>query len=285
MKTNLMKAVLVTGTSSGIGKSIALHLDKSGFKVYAGVRKNQDGENLKKLSSINLQPVIIDVTDENTIIETRKLIEIEIQNYSEFALVNNAGVAIGSPVEIQQNSLLRFEMEVNYFGVVSVIQKFLSLLRQKKGKIINISSISGKSSVPFNGTYCASKFALEAITDALRLELKPWNISVSNILPGDIKTDIWEKAITDIDARATEWSDEAKKLYEPTIEFMKDTIRNVKGSNPEIISKAVEKLLESKNPKTRVLIGKNVWLYYFLEKLPTIVRDWIIFSKMPKYGA
>lgn len=127
-----MKAVLVTGTSSGIGKAIALHLDKSGFKVYAGVRKSHDGENLKKLSSINLQPVIIDVTNENTIKEIRKLIEIEIQNYSEFALVNNAGVAIGSPVEIQQNSQLRFEMEVNYFGVITVIQNFLPLLRQKK---------------------------------------------------------------------------------------------------------------------------------------------------------
>ncbi|MEI2696028.1 MAG: SDR family oxidoreductase [Saprospiraceae bacterium] len=279
-----MKAVLITGTSSGIGKSIALHIDMLGYKVYAGVRKHTDGEELKKQSTSNLRPVIIDVADEKSIISAKELIELEIQNYSSFALVNNAGVAIGSPVETKPNSLLRFEMEVNYFGVIAVIQKFLPVLRQKQGKIINISSISGRSSMPFNGTYCASKFALEAITDALRLELKPWNISVSNILPGDIKTEIWEKAITDIDKRAAEWKPEAIKLYGPTIEFMKDTIRKVKGSNPDIISKAVEKLLISGNPKTRVYIGENVWFYYFLEKLPTKLRDWLILSKLPNYG-
>lgn len=280
----MKKAVLITGTSSGIGKSIALHLDKSEFKVYAGVLRSEEGEMLRNQSSVNLQPVIIDVTNESSIISAKEFIESEIQNYSSFALVNNAGVAMGSPLEIQPNSQLRFEMEVNYFGVIRVTQKFLPVLRKKKGKIINISSISGKSSMPFNGTYCASKFALEAITDALRLELKPWNVSVSNILPGDIQTEIWEKAITDIDKRAAEWNPEAIKLYGPTIEFMKDTIRSVEGSNPNIISKAVEKLLNSRNPKTRIYIGKNVWLYYFLEKLPTRLRDWLILSKLPKYG-
>ena len=279
-----MKAVIVTGTSSGLGKSIALHLDKLGYKVYAGVRKLTDGEELKKQSSSILQPVIIDVTDENSIISAKESIEKEIHNYSSLALVNNAGVAFGSPVETLTNSLLRFEMEVNYFGVISVILKFLPILREKNGRIINISSISGRSSMPFNGTYCASKFALEAITDALRLELKPWNISVSNILPGDIKTEIWEKAINDIDKRSAEWAPEAIKLYGPTIEFMKDNMRKVKGSSPDIISKAVEKLLKSSNPKIRVYIGKNVWFYYFLEKLPTATRDWLILSKLPKYG-
>jgi len=284
MKTNLMKAVIVTGTSAGLGKSIALHLDKLGYKVYAGVRKLTDGEELKKQSSSNLQPVIIDVTDENSIISAKELIEKEIHNYSSLALVNNAGVAFGSPVETLTNSLLRFEMEVNYFGVISVILKFLPILREKNGRIINISSISGRSSMPFNGTYCASKFALEAITDALRLELKPWKISISNILPGDIKTEIWAKAITDIDKRSAEWTPEAIKLYGPTIEFMKDNIRKVKGSSPDIISKAVEKLLKSSNPKVRVYIGRNVWFYYFLEKLPTKLRDWLILAQLPKYG-
>jgi NAD(P)-dependent dehydrogenase (short-subunit alcohol dehydrogenase family) len=277
-------AVLITGTSSGIGKSIALHLDKSGYKVFAGVRKTADGDALKELSSGNLQPVIIDVTDEKSIMAAREFIEKEIQQYSTFTLVNNAGVAIGSPIEIQPNLLLRFEMEVNYFGVIAVIQKFLPLLREKKGRIINISSISGKSSIPFNGTYSASKFALEAIADALRLELKPWNISVSNILPGDIKTEIWEKAIADIDKRAAEWNPEAIELYGPTIDFMKDTIRQIKGSSPEVISRQVERLIRSKKPKARVYVGKNVWFYYFLEKLPASLRDRLILSKLPKYG-
>lgn len=280
----LKMAVLITGTSSGIGKSIALYLDKQGYKVYAGVRKVEDGKVLRKLSSPNLQPVIINVTDLNTINAAKRLVESEIQPFPSFALVNNAGVALGSPIETLQNSMLRLEMEVNYFGVISTIQSFLPILREKKGKIINISSISGKSSMPFNGTYCASKFALEAVTDALRLELKPWNISVSNILPGDIKTEIWEKAIADIDKRATEWNPEAIELYGPTIEFMKDTIRNIKGSNPDVISKAVDKLLQSSNPKPRVYVGSKVWFYYYLEKLPTKVRDWLIQTKLPKYG-
>ncbi len=277
-------AVLITGTSSGIGKSIALHLDKSGYKVFAGVRKTTDGDALKEISSGNLQPVILDVTDERSIITAKEFIEKEIQHHSAFTLVNNAGVASGSPIEMQPNSLLRFEMEVNYFGVIAVIKKFLPLLREKRGRIINISSISGKSSIPFNGTYSASKFALEAIADALRLELKPWNISVSNILPGDIKTEIWEKAISDIDKRAAEWNPEAIEMYGPTIDFMKDTIRQIKGSNPEVISRQVERLIRSKKPKARVYVGKNVWFYYFLEIIPTSLRDRLILSNLPKYG-
>jgi len=283
-KTKQMHSVLVTGSSSGIGKSIALYLDKQGYKVYAGVRKFEDGEVLRKLSSPDLQPVIIDVTVLTSINAAKRLVESEIQPFSSFALINNAGVALGSPIETLQHSTLRFEMEVNYFGVISTIQSFLPILREKKGKIINISSISGKSSMPFNGTYCASKFALEAITDALRLELKAWDISVSNILPGDISTEIWEKAITDIDKRASEWNPEAIKLYGPTIEFMKDTIRNVKGSKPDLISRAVDKILKSCNTKSRVYVGKNVWFYYFLEILPTAIRDKLILSKLPKYG-
>jgi NADP-dependent 3-hydroxy acid dehydrogenase YdfG len=284
VKSNIKSAVFITGTSSGIGKSIALYLDKSGYKVFAGVRKIADGEELKKLSSENLQPIIVDVTNQSDIIAAKELIESVIHNYLSFSLVNNAGVAIGSPIEPLQGSQLRLEMEVNYFGTIAVIQTFLPVLRQKKGKIINISSISGKISMPFNGTYCASKFAIEAITDALRIELKPSNISVSNILPGDINTEIWEKATNDIDKYANQWNNETIKLYGYSINLMKHFISNIKGSNPLEIAISVEKLLKSKKPKSRVYIGKNVWLYYFLSILPTSLRDWIIASiiKIPK---
>lgn len=283
MKTE-KKAVLITGTSSGIGKACALHLDKLGYKVYAGIRKISDAEELKKIASAKLCPVIIDVTDESSIISIKEQLEREIVNYSSFALVNNAGIAKAGPIELQPLEELKQQMDVNLFGVVLVIQQFIPILRKYNGRIVNISSISGISSLPFKGTYSATKFALVAITDALRLELKPWKISVSNVLPSATQTPVWGKALTEADKMLKNWTKEAFQMYGPIVDMMKKIASKSHGIHPDNVAFAVAKLLNSKNPRTRVLVGKEANFLAFIEKLPTWLRDWIIFRQLPKYG-
>lgn len=278
-------AVLVTGATSGIGKATAIHLASLGYTVFAGAygASPQDLEDLGAVQSSrgHLRIIDIDVTNGESIQRACSQIENLLPDGWSFALVNNAGVAFGAPLEIERLEKMRLQMEVNYFGVVQVVRCFLPLLRRTHGRIINISSISGKSSMPFNGSYCASKFALEAFADALRLELRPWRIHVSNVLPGDIKTAIWEKALREIDRDTAAWSEDQKRLYPAIPAFMKQQVKGVGGSSPLVVARKVASLLAAKRPPARSYVGERVWFYYLLEKLPTPVRDLLIAIRLP----
>lgn len=278
-------AVLVTGATSGIGKATAIHLASLGYTVFAGAygASPQDLEDLGAVQSWrgHLRIIDIDVTNGESIQRACSQIENLLPDGWSFALVNNAGVAFGAPLEIERLEKMRLQMEVNYFGVVQVVRCFLPLLRRTHGRIINISSISGKSSMPFNGSYCASKFALEAFADALRLELRPWRIHVSNVLPGDIKTAIWEKALREIDRDTAAWSEDQKRLYPAIPAFMKQQVKGVGGSSPLVVARKVASLLAAKRPPARSYVGERVWFYYLLEKLPTPIRDLLIAIRLP----
>lgn len=278
-------AVLVTGATSGIGKATAIHLASLGYTVFAGAygASPQDLEDLGAVQSSrgHLRIIDIDVTNGESIQLACSQIESLLPDGWSFALVNNAGVAFGAPLEIERLEKMRLQMEVNYFGVVQVVRCFLPLLRRTHGRIINISSISGKSSMPFNGSYCASKFALEAFADALRLELRPWRIHVSNVLPGDIKTAIWEKALREIDRDTAAWSEDQKRLYPAIPAFMKQQVKGVGGSSPRVVARKVASLLAAKRPPARSYVGERVWFYYLLEKLPTPIRDLLIAIRLP----
>ena len=278
-------AVLVTGATSGIGKATAIHLASLGYTVFAGAygASPQDLEDLGAVQSSrgHLRIIDIDVTNGESIQRACSQIENLLPDGWSFALVNNAGVAFGAPLEIERLEKMRLQMEVNYFGVVQVVRCFLPLLRRTHGRIINISSISGKSSMPFNGSYCASKFALEAFADALRLELRPWRIHVSNVLPGDIKTAIWEKALREIDRDTAAWSEDQKRLYPAIPAFMKQKVKGVGGSSPLVVARKVASLLAAKRPPARSYVGERVWFYYLLEKLPTPIRDLLIAIRLP----
>lgn len=278
-------AVLVTGATSGIGKATAIHLASLGYTVFAGAygASPQDLEDLGAVQSSrgHLRIIDIDVTNGESIQRACSQIENLLPDGWSFALVNNAGVAFGAPLEIERLEKMRLQMEVNYFGVVQVVRCFLPLLRRTHGRIINISSISGKSSMPFNGSYCASKFALEAFADALRLELRPWRIHVSNVLPGDIKTAIWEKALREIDRDTAAWSEDQKRLYPAIPAFMKQQVKGVGGSSPRVVARKVASLLAAKRPPARSYVGERVWFYYLLEKLPTPIRDLLIAIRLP----
>src|SRR4051812_38767485 len=189
------KAVVITGASKGIGRAIASRLAGKGFRVYAGVRDPADGETLKRETAGDLRPVILDITRQETIDAAASSIRAELGNHQLHGLINNAGIAIAGPLEFLPIAELRKQLEVNVIGQVAMIQAMLPLLREAKGRIVNIGSIAGKSAMPMTGPYSASKFALEAITDSLRVELMPFGVDVIIIEPGMIATPIWQTSL------------------------------------------------------------------------------------------
>ena len=173
-----------------------MHLDGLGFRVFAGIRKSADGEALQEVASDRLRPVYLDVTDGESIRAAAEIVEAGCGASGLSGLVNNAGIVIAGPLEFLPLVSLRSQLEINVVGQIAVTQELLALLRRARGSIVNMSSVSGRVAAPFLGPYSASKFALEALSDSMRLELRPWGISVSVVEPGPIATPIWEKSRT-----------------------------------------------------------------------------------------
>ena len=270
------KYIFITGASSGIGKISAITLAKNGFQVLAGVRKEEDAQKLRA-ENLNIIPVFIDVTNQESINEAfNKISEITVNN-GLYGLVNNAGIAVAGPLEFLPIDRLRLQLEINVIGQIAVIQKLLPLIRTGQGRIVNISSIAGFTAFPFKGAYAASKFAIEALSDSLRRELRPWKIPVSIVEPGVIKTPIWEKSINLVEDIVAEMPPEAEKYYGMVYRNLLDrTLKRVErsGANPEQVTKAILHALTSKNPKTRYLVGKDAhFLSKFLTKLPDKIVD------------
>jgi len=188
------KAVLVTGASSGIGKECALRLASSGFRVFAGVRKDQDGERLKAEASGSVTPVLLDVTDSASIARAAQSVSRALDADSLHGLVNNAGIAVAGPLEMLPLDALRRQLDVNVIGQIAVTQAFLPMLRAAHGRVIIMGSILGRLALPFVGAYSAAKFALEALAESLGMEVRPFGVSVSIIEPGNIATPIWNKS-------------------------------------------------------------------------------------------
>ena len=266
-----MKTILITGVSTGIGRSCAKILSSNNYKVFGTVRTEKDAEILKKELGKLFIPIIMDVTNEESIYKAKSAIEQQISNKKLDVLINNAGIALGGPIKYIDTDMFRKQFEVNLFGVVSVTNAFLKLLggtekNGHKGKIIMISSISGKRSYPFVSPYVASKHALEGLTDCIRKELMLYGIDVILIEPGPVKTAIWDKAPSPNDNpfSKTEYDSILKKFYKMVIEQGK------LGIEANVVSKKIKKIIEMKKPKTRyVITGKKLINY----TLPSILPD------------
>jgi NAD(P)-dependent dehydrogenase (short-subunit alcohol dehydrogenase family) len=258
--------VVITGASSGIGKECALYLDQRGYRVFAGVRKASDGDVLSKVASSRLSPVIVDVTDSSAVSDAARQVEQALGEVPLIGLVNNAGIGTGGPVEFLEPSELRRQMEVNLVGPLVVIQAFMPLLRRSRGRIVNISSIGGKVSAPFRGPYSASKFALEALSDALRAEVKPWGIDVSIVEPGSIKSDIWKKSHIEVDEILRALLPDGVRYYGQEIEAFHNVIANSERAAvpAERVAKVVEHALTARRPRTRYLVGFDAKLMALL---------------------
>jgi NAD(P)-dependent dehydrogenase (short-subunit alcohol dehydrogenase family) len=277
------RSVVVTGASSGIGKACALHLEGLGFRVFAGVRKEADGERLRAESGGNVTPVSIDVTDQESIRAAAAQVSGTVGEQGLAGLVNNAGVAISGPLEFIPIEELRRQLEINLVGQVAVTQAFLALLRSGRGRVVNISSIGGRVALPFVGPYAASKFGIEAVSDSLRRELRPWGIEVSVIEPGSVATPIWEKGT----AKASELSEklppEAHELYGGAIAAMQKAAAETaaRGIPPEDVAKDVAHALTASKPKTRYLVGRDAKMRAWIAKvMPDRVFDRMIARAM-----
>lgn len=279
-----MRAVVVTGASSGIGRSCALRLDAAGWRVFAGVRSAANGDALRAAASERLVPVPVDVTDADSVQQLASVVSAAVGADGLQGLVNNAGVATGGVLEAVDLGEFRRVLEVNVTGQLAVTQCLIPLLRRGRGRIVMMSSIAGRSATPIMGPYAASKHALEALTDTLRLELHPWGIHVSAVEPGVIATPIWAKALVTAEALLARYSMEMRKLYGPLIDSMITGLGKIGGAPVELVSDAVMHALQAPRPKTRYVVGSDARMRVWIERLPDRLRDRVLLSRIPKYG-
>jgi len=254
MDTN--KSILITGASSGIGKACALHLDSLGFKVYAGVRNNKDLEVIQKEGSDLLQPVILDVTKDDTIQKVFELIA-ETTSYPLWGLVNNAGIGIGGVVEVTPVEELRKILEVNVIGMHAVTMTFLPILRRNRGRIVNVGSSASYFASPGQSSYSASKFAVRAFTDSLRVEMKLFDMHVALVAPGAIESAMWEKDKEYKQKLRESISPELAEIYKPFRIAADHMIERVKPISALEVAKAVEHAMTSDKPKCIYIVGRD----------------------------
>jgi NAD(P)-dependent dehydrogenase (short-subunit alcohol dehydrogenase family) len=277
-------SVLITGASTGIGEACALRLARSGFKVFAGVRRDADGDRLKSAAGTGfLTPVKIDVVDDASIQSALQQITADGGESGLAGLVNNAGISVAGPLEVLPLDRWRQQMDVNVTGQIAVTQAFLPLIRKATGRIIFMGSIGGRMSAPFLAPYNASKHALEAITDSLRVELQPWNIHVSIIEPGSIATPIWDKSLALADDIEREISPEGAALYKDSIDAMRKAAREIgdAGIPADEVAKVVEHALSAKKPKTRYVVGRDARIQAIAKKVvPDRQMDRIVSSRL-----
>jgi len=273
-------AVLVTGASRGLGRSISMALNARGYRVFAGVRKPTDADSLRNASDGQISPIILDVTQMESVAAAFQVVSAEIGDTGLAGLVNNAGVLVFGPVEEVPIRVVEEQFRVNLFGVIGVTQRFLPLLRRARGRIVNMSSIKGLISMPFFGIYSASKFALEAISDALRMELQPWGISVSIVEPGLAASNIRGTGVQQWTENLQLLSAEQRKLYEPLLEKSREIIASFErtAAGHEHVTRAVLDALTSEAPQTRSMVGPDVSQWGEMLKLPDIERDSALLS-------
>jgi NAD(P)-dependent dehydrogenase (short-subunit alcohol dehydrogenase family) len=273
------RAVVITGASTGIGAACALRLDRLGFRVFAGVRKPEDGEALQRRGSTRLTTLRLDVTDTESIARAKEFVAELVGEAGLFGLINNAGIAVAGPLEAVPIADLRKQFEVNVIGQVAVTQAFLALLRKSRGRIVNMGSIAGRAAMPLMGPYSASKFALEALTDALRLEVLQWGIQVSIVEPGAIATPIWQKSGEQAEELARTVPEEMKTLYAGVIAGVRTRVAEAaaRAIPAEVVAEAVEHALTSARPKTRYLVGHDAKIRALMIKLlPDRLSDWLM---------
>lgn len=262
-------AVVITGASSGLGRATALHLDRLGFKVFAGFRSSADADRLRLEGSERLVPVELDITSTSTIQAAAECVSGALGEEDLVGLINNAGIVVSGPLEFVPLDELRKQFEVNVIGPVAVTQRFLPLLRRPGGRMIYIGSVSGRLALRFQGPYAASKFALEAIADSLRREVSQLGISVSILEPGPIATQIAVKAARQREAAIERLAIDVRARY-PGFKPIPLESATAKGMPPDAVARVVARVLGAHRPRPRYVIGRNARM---LTLLATLLPD------------
>src|SRR3954468_15113285 len=267
-----MPSVLVTGASRGIGRETALRLARAGWEIHAGIRRPEDGEALKRDAPAGrIRSVPLDVTDEAQVGALADTLPARLDG-----VVNNAGVVVPGPVEALDPAELRRQFDINVVGQVAVTQAVLPRIREARGRIVLMSSVSGRVSTPLLGAYAASKFAIEALGDALRVEVAPWGIHVTLIEPGAIDTEIWRSALDQANEAEASLSADHRALYARHVAGLRKTIPRIQkqSSSPERVAAAVERPLAEEKPRARYLVGQDAYVQLGIQRvLPPRARD------------
>lgn len=249
------EAVLVTGASTGIGKAIVENLADNGIRAFAAVRD---------LSTVAEHPLVtpvrLDITSAKEALEAAETVRAALGESKLKGLVNNAGVAVGGPLEFVDLDEFRRQLEINVIGQLAVTQAFLPLLREHgSARIVFTSSIGGRIAAPFIGPYAASKHALNGMAESLRRELKPFGMGVSVLAPATVSTPIWDKAGDQIDDLVAGLPPRAIELYGDTIDSMRSIAGNATdgGIPPSKVAEAAHHALFSRRPKAEYLVGRE----------------------------
>jgi len=276
--------ILISGCDTGIGRATTEKFIAEGYHVLATVfTKTGEGELKQYAESLrkaaNLTTCFTDITKEESVGTLHETLENLLAQYPTknlVGLVNNAGIALGGPIEVQPFKLFRKQLDVNLFGHVLMSQTFIPFLRESQGRLVNTVSLAGRAAAAGMGAYAASKFAMEAVTDSLRQELAQWKISVSAIEPGFIRTPMVENNIKQIDSLWDELNPNAKTLYSRSYERAKRGGQKVLRYciSPTNVADAIFHAITSPKPKTRYLVGNdaliigNLWSF-----LPDRLKD------------
>lgn len=244
-----MPSVLVTGAGRGIGLAITEHMSQRGWDVYAAARS---GSALHRLGQLpNVHPVTLDITDPSDIAGLPDQLPAALDG-----VVNNAGIIVNGPVEGLSIADLERQLDVNVIAQIAVTQAVLPKIRESRGRLVFISSTSGLFTTPGTGAYNASKYAIEALGDALRIELRPWKIPVSLIQPGPIRTGMWDDVLDEYDRMTKQLTEEHRQLYASHLAGSRKLLGRLQKmtSDPKKVAKAVDHALTSRRPKRRYLL-------------------------------
>jgi NAD(P)-dependent dehydrogenase (short-subunit alcohol dehydrogenase family) len=261
------RLALVTGASTGIGRASALHLAGLGFHVLAGVRDPADAPD-------GLEPLRLDVTSEEDVAAAAERVGAELH-----ALVNNAGIALSGPVEVVPIDEWRRIVDINLLGQVAVTRALLPAILRARGRVVNMSSIGGRVANPLFGPYSATKFALEAVSDALRREVAAHGVRVISIEPGGIATPIWGKGLEDGRRISKDMSDEAARRYAKLIPAVTKVAERLArdGLPPEAVAEVVGKAVTARRPRARYVVGRDAKVQAIAARLlPDAAMDALI---------
>ncbi len=259
--------VLITGSSTGIGRASALALAAAGFRVFAGIRRAEDGEALAQADP-RIEPLILDVADSASIAAAAQRARETTAGRLD-GLVNNAGIVVPGPVEGVELDGLRRQLEVNVVAQVAVTQALLPLIRDARGRVVFISSIGGRIALPYLSPYNASKHALEAIGDALRQELRQFGVEVSIVEPGAVATPFWDKGLAAAPKARTAMEPEIERLYAADLDRIEASSKRTaaRGVAPERVAEVVVEALTAKRPRARYLVGADARIQATLRRL------------------
>jgi NAD(P)-dependent dehydrogenase (short-subunit alcohol dehydrogenase family) len=265
--------VLVTGATGGIGSATTARLAAAGWSVFAGVRDRRAGEALAGAADGEVTPVVLDVTSAESIAAAGRVIAGSVGADGLDGLVNNAGIVVEGPVELLSADDVRRQFEVNVIGAMAITREVLPLLRRAGGRIVNVGAVTGRTSVPYLGASAASKAALAAFTDALRVEVRPFGVEVSIVEPTPVATGIFGKASAAAERSRAGIDPSVRALYEPGVRAVQQAVANGGAAPVEVVTRAIERALSDRRPRTRYPVGKQPRVVMGLRFVPDRVRD------------